>query len=526
MIPDKPKSFLDTLPKLSEADLELDVMFQTRFGQAPAIVINDGSLVDSTEGERLYHKHRKNVVKCGDLLWLLSPATAQWWWIFWRQVERIGYENIMLVTGRAGTGKTTYLEAKLKELGIAFPMVHLCAPTGVACARLRHAISSLGNDFSRRVHTPHSMFKMSRKQDGKFVFDGFPEWVKTYKPRKDKYGQIYVLDEAANADLRTVTLMMMRVQTGAKFWMIGDIDQLPPVGYGHPMRSLLDCQQIGNRVNLTKVHRTAVGSEGLNAAVGQILDRGQWPEDGPGFSTEVSDDMDSLTTRVTGLMRDGYQVLASTNALALHFGGLHSRERFLEEGSKRMCDTDGAFLRKGDMCRILISDHANGVFNGQLARYEKWLPKTRTHIVTPMDAETGFSVGRTYRVTVPTDMWETSQNLKTIDQLKGDGGFSQETLERIQAGAQLDCSKGMIMHAESITIHRAQGSEWDKVVLVVPWPSRMLNRSLAYVGISRARVDCKVIFMRSKTLGDAAVELAKEQMLRPAPEVPALKAVV
>ena len=94
MIPDKPKSFLDTLPKLSEADLELDVQFQTRFGGAPAVVINDGSLVDSTEGERLYHKHRKNVVKCGDLLWLLSPATAQWWWIFWRQVERIGYENI------------------------------------------------------------------------------------------------------------------------------------------------------------------------------------------------------------------------------------------------------------------------------------------------------------------------------------------------------------------------------------------------------------------------------------------------
>lgn len=518
------KKFLDTLPKLTKEDLELDVMFQSRFGQAPAVIINDGSLVDSAEGERLYNKYRKNVVRCGDILWLLSPATVQWWWIFWEQVKRIGYKNITLVTGRAGTGKTTWLMGKLKELGIAFPVVHLCAPTGVACARLRHAISPLGNDFTRRVHTPHSMFKMSRKQDGKFVFDGFPEWIKTYKPRKDKYGQIYVLDEAANADLRTVTLMMMRVQTGARFVLLGDIDQLPPVGYGHPMRALLDCPEIHDRIDLKKVHRTAAGSEGLNDAVADVLDCKVWPKDGPGFSTEVAEDMDSLTSRVVGLMRDGYQVLASTNALALHFGGLHSRERFLEDGSDKVCDTDGAFLRKGDMCRILVSDHANGVFNGMLARYEKWLPRTRTHVITPMDAETGFSVGRTYRINVPADMWETSKNLRSVDRLKGDGGFSQETLDRLQEEAQKDCCKGMLMHAESITIHRAQGSEWDKVVLVVPWPSRMLNRSLAYVGISRAKVDCKVIFMRSQTLGDAAVEMAKEQMLRPAPEVPSLKA--
>lgn len=521
----KPNDFLKTMNDSTPEEQALELRFGRDWADAPYVVINDDSKVPYAEGERLYEQHPRLVVTNGQYIYLLSPSTRIWWRMFWSQISRIDPEFIELVVGRAGTGKTTILQERVKSYHPA--KTHLCAPTGVACHNLSSRLRSVGLEYSKRVTTPHAAFQMSRKVDGKFTFTGLPDWALRWKPTKDiKHEKLYVLDEAANADLRTVTLMLMKVPTGSKLILLGDTDQLQPVGYGTPMLTLIQSGLIAekNITRLQTVHRTIKGSEGINSAVHGLLDLRAWPSDGPGFTTEILDDSTKLESRVLGLMQRGYQVLTTTNALAHRFGGEHSRLRFMKSGCKHKADTDGMFLRKGDPVRILVSDHANGVYNGQLETYEKWLPQTKTHVVSNHGRESGAINSSSYRIKVPEDIWEkVSSCYSEFEELRDDGCMSDTEISQLDADIQADCSKGLLMHAESITCHRAQGSEWDKVVVVVPWPSRMLNRNLMYVAITRARIDCKVLFMIGKTLGAAAVDVCKMKILAEAPYVPALQ---
>ncbi len=77
------------------------------------------------------------------------------------------------------------------------------------------------------------------------------------------------------------------------------------------------------------------------------------------------------------------------------------------------------------------------------------------------------------------------------------GRISKINLEERQVQVEFDDGKitwyafselDQLDHAYSITIHKAQGSEFDVVILVIPQSSNMLlTRNLLYTGLTRAK---------------------------------------
>ncbi len=48
--------------------------------------------------------------------------------------------------------------------------------------------------------------------------------------------------------------------------------------------------------------------------------------------------------------------------------------------------------------------------------------------------------------------------------------------------------------AYALTVHKSQGSEFDRVLLILPdRESPVLSRELLYTGITRARTECRVV---------------------------------
>lgn len=255
---------------------------------------------------------------------------------------------------------------------------------------------------------------------------------------------------------------------------------------------------------------------------------GFFPSEGQGFSVKVAEDFRDMEERVVGLMRSGYQVLTATNGLAAFFGQQYAHWKHMNRKTKRAnggrCFDDRAmFLNKGDKVRLIskAANRSQGIFNGCTATYDSYSPCHGYHKVIP---DFGRNEGETYKVYIPEEI-----HAKILDQAAAterqyqklrDLGLEDSDLERWFENTQRDACKGYIMHAESITIHRAQGSEWERVVVVLPGSCRLLNRELFYVACTRAKIDCIVMFLRDKTLGDGPMEVAKQKLMRPADRKP------
>ena len=132
----------------------------------------------------------------------------------------------------------------------------------------------------------------------------------------------------------------------------------------------------------------------------------------------------------------------------------------------------------------------------------------RYKIYTPNDVQQGF--------------FDKIPSIETgYESLKKSGlvNLSDDEMERMFdryfENTQPDACKGLLMHAEAITAHRAQGSEWERVVVVIPGPCRLLNRELFYVAATRAKIDVILMFMKDPKLGEGPMIVAQKQLMTP-----------
>ncbi len=123
-------------------------------------------------------------------------------------------DRLSIVTGGAGTGKTSVIAGICEALSANSDKFELCAPTGKAAARIREVT---GYD----AHTVHRMLG----------------WCGEYFTRKKMNGVTVVMDEASMCDAVLMAEVIKR-----KPWrviLVGDPTQLPPVGKGAPFHDLI-----------------------------------------------------------------------------------------------------------------------------------------------------------------------------------------------------------------------------------------------------------------------------------------------
>src|SRR5690606_28761696 len=142
--------------------------------------------------------------------------------------------------------------------------------------------------------------------------------------------------------------------------------------------------------------------------------------------------------------------------------------------------------RRGDACMVMVSDHAAGLHNGLICRYIRWhRPDGRSgrywrEIEVP--ARPGRAGAHRYKLFyTPGKMTELmSRPLSDLRREIGDDAWLGAAL-----GAEhQDACEGLLCSPYAMTNHRAQGSTFQKTLVVIPpWLDRTQCAEWLYVAI-------------------------------------------
>ncbi len=351
---------------------------------------------------------------------------------------RLLASRLAILTGGPGTGKTTLVRTLLEALPAGADAVALAAPTGRAAKRLAESTGREAKTLHRLLEAePGRSF---RRGEGRPV-----------------EAKVVIVDEASMIDVTLMDALLAALEQEAVLWLVGDVDQLPSVGPGRVLGDLID-SGVATVVRLEEIFRQAAKS--LIVTNAHRLNRGLMPEPAAGegladfYAIAVKDAQDAhaklqalVAERIPerfGLDSvDDVQVLCPTNRGTLGARTLNDvlRQRLNPAPAGSVARGERIFAA-GDRVMQIENDYERDVYNGDLGR------------LRAIDHD-----GR--RVEVRID--------------GRDLAYAFDELDALQP-------------AYAVTVHKAQGSEYPAVVLVLARQhGRLLRRDLVYTGLTRAR---------------------------------------
>lgn len=338
--------------------------------------------------------------------------------------------GMLIITGGPGTGKTTLIKAIIFAAEQAGQSVMLMAPTGRAAKRL--AISS-----ERNAETIHKALEAELHDDGVFF---------AKNENNPLRADTVIVDEASMLDITLFYRLLCALKEGSRLILAGDVDQLPPVGAGYPLKDLIDSAQIPV-VELQHIFRQESGSSIVENAY-RIHDGRRPVADAKGESViyEVNGEEEARQT-ILRLCRemhyeDNEKKMSMQILSPVHKGicGVNSLNRSIQQFARRREETGSLPYAEGDKVMQRVNNYEKDVYNGDIGLV--WAATEKKLFVRFPDKE----------VIYEREEWNDLQL------------------------------------AYVITVHKSQGSEYDTVILVLlPSQTIMLQRNLFYTAVTRAR---------------------------------------
>ncbi|WP_312370037.1 exodeoxyribonuclease V subunit alpha [Stenotrophomonas sp.] len=415
--------------------------------------------------------------------------------------------NLLLVTGGPGTGKTTtitrllvLLAAQAQATNQSVPRVALAAPTGRAAERmaesLRHALQKLsaeGIDSTLCEQLPTTGTTLHRLLG---VIPDSPRF-RHHADNPLPY-DVIVVDEASMIDLPLMTKLVEAIDPGTRLVLLGDPDQLPSVEAGDVLSAILRAAGEGQRT-------TATDADALRPLLGELpADAVETnPKDFAGARVQLQRgyrQSEALQLApLASAMRDGdalqtLQLLRDAQLTGVHFhegdiDPLQAWREPLQQYWQALADapTPADALALAGRMRLLtaVREGPQGA-RGLNARIEELLGGTRGRALGP-----GWFHGRLLII---------GENSYRHRLFNGDVGICLRDGDGRSVSAWFpgdDPANPRAFHpaalplhesAFAMTVHKAQGSEFDQVWLQLPRrDNRVLSRELLYTGITRAR---------------------------------------
>ncbi|MDR3717403.1 MAG: AAA family ATPase [Bryobacteraceae bacterium] len=452
-----------------------------------------------------------------------------------RALDVLANNRLSVLIGPAGTGKTTVLRQLLEQKKIVGSGVALLAPTGKARVRL--------GQQTRRPEDAKTLalfLKEYKRYDGR---------TQRYfaDPHAPSAGGVTtcIVDEASMLTEDQLTALVDALPVSTRLILVGDPRQLPPIGAGRPFLDLithLERDHGGKGVAELTVRRrhAAIGATGaaqrdLACADVQLADLFSGRDLPPG-EDEVLDEIlagntderlrfirwktpSDLRNTIDATLVDELRLDKDDrqNSLAVALGGSRQGDYvyFREGPGIAMCDEWQILTphRNQSSGSIDLNRHIKEAFRSdtlQFARSSNEGPPfwNKYRMIEPRGAEQV-----TYGDKVICVGNHTRPNYAFASKEKGEGyvangelgivvgdafkATSKPSWTRVQFSSQADLTYSfsrrdfseegspILELAYAVTVHKAQGSEFGKVFLVLPARSRLLSREMLYTALTR-----------------------------------------
>lgn len=362
--------------------------------------------------------------------------------------------NLVIITGGPGTGKTTIIKGiinlykevyKLNDTGL-LNKVALIAPTGRASKRMSET-----TNFG--ASTIHRYLKWN-KENNTF---GINEFNKTNE-------ELIIIDETSMIDTILFNSLLKGIKRDVKLVLVGDESQLPSVSPGLILNDLINTG-LFKHIRLNNIYRQSINSyipilanEIKTKALTEFLEK----KDDYNFIECNLRDIKGIICDIAkksldkGLDENNIQVLAPMYKGEIGIDNLNINLQSIfnpHNDSLKEIVIGNITYRINDKILNLVNDVDKGIYNGDIGYI----------IDIDINSKNDF-----IRVDFDTNIVS----------------FKRDELSSIR-------------HAYAISIHKAQGSEFDHVIMPISKTyNKMLYNKLIYTGISRAKKSLIIIGSR------------------------------
>lgn len=358
-------------------------------------------------------------------------------------ITKVINNNIMILTGGPGTGKTTTLLGMIHLLKALNMTIAAAAPTGRAAKRMSEVMGM-------EAKTIHRLLEY-RPNDGYGRNENNP-----------LFQDVIIIDEVSMVNIFLMNSLMKAIKSSSKVIFVGDENQLPCIGPGNILHDAINSGKIPV-VTLTEIFRQAEGSRIVTNAHNIINEKpllinNSLPDND--FFFINNEDYDDVQNTINDLV---------VRRLPLKYG-------------VNPLDIQVLSPRRKD-CKCSANE-LNKILQGSLNKNENGLTY----------GDITFKVG---------DKVMQIKNNYDKEVFNGDVGFVKmiDLEDRILyvdfdgVGVSYDYTElDEVILAYASTIHKSQGSEYPIVVIpLLPCFSIMLKRNLIYTGITRAKNICVII---------------------------------
>ena len=361
-------------------------------------------------------------------------------------VYRAAKHRVSITTGFPGTGKTTVIRVMADVIQRLYGLECLClAPTGIAARRIE-SCSGL------RSSTIHSALKI------------YSEEGEVEEELRDLF---IIVDETSMLDSSLMGILLRAVCGRSRIVFLGDTDQLQSVRPGAVLRDLVtSCTLPVTR--LTKVFRSDVTSVDLNENAARIRRGDADLRTGRGFITAFGLSGEALEDKMLSFYMkavnkfgpDACCLIAPVKEGPAGVKALNARAREMLNPAawgKDEMEIGGTLFRVGD--RVMEQKNAETSVNGDV----------------------GY-----------------------IDEINAAEGAIHVSFLSGEATIYTREDRDRLTHAYALTVHKAQGSEYDVIVTCLQdGNSFMKRRSIVYTAVTRAKKF--VVYAGSKAALEAAI---------------------
>ena len=404
-------------------------------------------------------------------------------------IESVNDNNVCIITGGPGTGKTTIIKAIIELYKKHGMKPVLCAPTGRAAKRMTETTGE-------EAKTLHRLLELAGISDDNENFN-------TDLLVTPIDGDIIIVDEASMLDMFLMNYLLKAIYKGTKLVLVGDINQLPSVGPGSVLKDIIESEKI-HTITLNQIFRQAAKSKIIVNA--HRVNEGQNFISGNVKQTIIDDENIDLLDDFFFIQENNQEKIQQT-IISLCKGRLQNYGNYDFFNNIQVITP----TKKGK----LGTKELNILLQNELNPEEEDKKERNFGEVVFREQDRVMQTKNNYNI-----LWE-KENEREFKKELGNGIFNGELgrIDKINKEdktirVKFDDGKiatyestdlDQLEHAYAITVHKSQGSEFDVVILVAAQSAPMLlTRNLIYTAMTRAKK--LLIIIGSKSVVDYMIQ--------------------